>query len=62
MKLHLSSHDPLSDGLREEILLEQNEEGAFNLSEDLNGIELDQQLDKIVQDLHSDPTWFDFAE
>jgi hypothetical protein len=50
--------DPLGDGLREEIEAEQLEPEAITLQEGLDEGQIEQYLDRIVQDVKEDPEWF----
>jgi hypothetical protein len=52
-------HDPLDDGLRDDINAEQQENDSFSL-EDISGDELSEQWTKIVKDARKDPNWFTF--
>lgn len=59
-KVQFTSKDPLDNGLSDEIVAEQNEEGAFTL-DDISGDELSDQWSKIVKDAKKDPDWFSFS-
>jgi hypothetical protein len=54
--------DPLGDGLREEIIAEQQEPEAITNLADIDGQELANAWDQIVQDVNKDPTWFRDSE
>ena len=58
--IHFSKHDPLANGLSDEIAAEQKESDAFNL-DDISGDELADQWTKIVKDAKKDPDWFTFS-
>lgn len=54
--------DPLGDGLREEIVAEQNENDAITLSENVNEDELTNFWQSVETDIEHDPEWFTFTE
>lgn len=54
--------DPLGDGLREEIVAEQNEDDAITLSENVNEDELTHFWQSVEADIEQDPEWFSFTE
>lgn len=58
--IHFNNIDPLGDGLREEIRAEQLEPEAMTLDPVVDADALNQQWSQIVDDLHDDPTWFNF--
>lgn len=53
--------DPLADGLGDDIVAEQQETEAIQLSEQLD-ITLAERWNEILEDVHKDPTWFSFSE
>lgn len=58
-KIHFSEHDPLANGLDEEILAEQKEPDSFTL-DDTSGEDLVSQWNAIISDVEKDPDWFSF--
>jgi len=54
--------DPLGDGLREEIVAEQQEPEAITDLADIDGEQLVDVWDKIQGDVRNDPTWFRDSE
>ncbi|MDQ5982964.1 MAG: hypothetical protein QG549_962 [Patescibacteria group bacterium] len=58
--ISFEKHDPLANGLGDEIAAEQREPDAFTL-DDLSADDLAEQWNKIVKDIEKDPDWFDFA-
>lgn len=59
-KLAFQPVDPLGDGLGDEIAHEQRESEAILLEEQLDD-QLASKWDEILNDVHQDPDWFDFA-
>lgn len=59
-QLSFSEHDPLDDGLKDDIAAEQREADAFRL-DDMSGEELANQWSAIVKDIEKDPDWFSFS-
>jgi hypothetical protein len=65
---HLLQHvafspiDPLGDGLREEIIAEQNEPDRIVLKEQPNEGDLISYLESITSDIHGDADEFTFSE
>lgn len=57
--IQFKNHDPLANGLSDEIAAEQREADAFTL-DDVSGDELTEQWNKIVKDIEKDPDWFAF--
>lgn len=53
--------DPLGDGLREEILAEQQESEAMTL-EEVDAGTLSSYWQSVEDDLKQDPTWFNFDD
>jgi hypothetical protein len=51
--------DPLGDGLREEIIAEQQEPEAMTL-EDVDAGTLSSYWQSVEEDISKDPTWFRF--
>lgn len=58
--ISFTHHDPLDDGLGDEIAAEQNEADAFQTLSDTSAEELAQHWSKIIKDVEKDPDWFDF--
>ena len=58
--IKFNTHDPLANGLSDEIAAEQKEADAFTL-DDISGEELSDQWTKIVKDAKKDPDWFTFS-
>jgi len=55
--------DPLGNGLREEIIAEQDEPEAIGALEDgVNEGELAQYWQQVESDIEKDPEWFRFSE
>lgn len=54
--------DPLGDGLREEIVAEQQEPEAITTLEDVGGEELSAFWSDVEKDVANDPTWFHLSE
>lgn len=52
-------HDPLDDGLRDDIAAEQKESDSFSL-DDVSGDDLMEQWNTIIKDIEKDPDWFTF--
>lgn len=61
-KLRLPTVDPLGGGLAEEIAAEQAEPEAIALEEGLEGEQLSEQWQHVVEDVEKDPEWFTFAD
>ncbi|MDB5176932.1 MAG: hypothetical protein JWN75_600 [Candidatus Saccharibacteria bacterium] len=63
-KRHISftKHDPLDDGLGDEIANEQQEADAFLTLNDTSAEELNKQWSTIVKDIEKDPDWFTFTD
>lgn len=59
-KISFTQHDPLADGLADEIAAEQSEADAFQTLSDTSAEELVQHWSKIIKDVEKDPDWFDF--
>lgn len=59
-KIHFRSHNPLDNGLADEIANEQNEAESF--LHDVNGDDLTRHWNAIVKDIEQDPNWFSFSE
>ncbi len=59
--ISLPQPDPLGAGLREEIAEEQEESEAQEFASDLDAAILTERWEKVVNDLHNDPEWFDFS-
>ena len=59
-KLAFQPVDPLGDGLGDDIAQEQNETEAIQLQEQFDD-QLANKWDEILEDVHKDPDWFDFA-
>lgn len=57
--IEFKKHDPLDDGLKDDIVAEQSETDSFTL-DDISGDELSDQWTKIVKDAKKDPDWFTF--
>jgi hypothetical protein len=57
--IHFQNHDPLANGLGDEIAAEQSESDSFTL-DDISGDDLSAQWTKIVKDAKKDPDWFTF--
>lgn len=55
-------HDPLDDGLKDDIAAEQNETDSFQTLDDMSGDELAMQWNSIIKDIEKDPDWFTFSE
>lgn len=58
--ISFTHHDPLDDGLGDEIAAEQSEADAFQTLSDTSAEELAQHWSKIIKDVEKDPDWFDF--
>lgn len=60
---HISFHpvDPLGDGLREEIVAEQQESEAIDL-EEIDEQGLSQFWGEVEEDVKNDPEWFHDSE
>jgi hypothetical protein len=58
--IRFNKHDPLANGLSDEIAAEQKEADAFTL-DDVSGDELEQHWSNIVKDIEKDPDWFKFS-
>lgn len=61
-RISFTKHDPLADGLADEIAAEQHEADAFQTLDDTSGDELASHWNKIVKDIEKDPDWFDFTD
>ena len=59
-KLAFQPIDPLGDGLGDDIAQEQRESEAIELNEQFDD-QLASKWDAILEDVHKDPDWFDFA-
>lgn len=59
-QVKFQDHDPLGDGLREEIAAEQKEAESFVTLDDVSGEELTKQWGAIIKDVEKDPDWFTF--
>lgn len=55
-------HDPLDDGLKDDIAAEQSEADSFQTLDDMSGDELAKQWNSIIKDIEKDPDWFTFSE
>ena len=53
------NHDPLDNGLKDDITAEQREADSFSL-DDISGDELANQWSTIIKDIEKDPNWFTF--
>lgn len=53
--------DPLGDGLREEILAEQQDPNAMTL-DDVDASSLSDYWQNVEADIERDPTWFRFED
>ncbi len=53
--------DPLGDGLGDQISQEQLETERIDLTEQFDP-DLANKWQEIVEDVHKDPNWFDFAK
>jgi hypothetical protein len=60
-KVQFSSHDPLDNGLGDDIAAEQHEPESFVTLDDISGDELSQQWASIIKDAKKDPDWFSFS-
>jgi len=60
--ISFSKVDPLGDGLREEIQLEQLEPEAITLEERPDEAELEAYWRSVENDIEHDPEWFHFTE
>lgn len=60
--ISFSKVDPLGDGLREEIQLEQLEPEAITLEERPDEAELEAYWRSVENDIEHDPEWFRFTE
>ncbi len=55
--------DPLGDGLGDDIAAEQRESDAItDLSDPIDAQGLAKQWSVVLEEVRSDPGWFDFAE
>ena len=61
VKLAFQPVDPLGDGLGDEIEAERHEADAIQLQEQLDST-LSDKWEAIIEDVHKDPDWFQFAE
>lgn len=61
-RINFTQHDPLADGLGDEIAAEQSEADAFQTLDDTTGDELASHWNKIIKDVEKDPDWFDFTD
>ena len=60
-RISFTKHDPLEDGLGDEIAREQQEAEAFQTLSDTSAEELNKQWSTIVKDIEKDPDWFKFS-
>jgi len=61
-QMHFSPIDPLGDGLGDEIAAERNEPEAIrDLSEPLDADMLQRRWSVLLEEVKSDPEWFEFA-
>lgn len=60
-KISFTQHDPLADGLGDDIAAEQSEADAFQTLSDTSAEELATHWNKIIKDVEKDPDWFDFT-
>lgn len=58
--IQFNKHDPLANGLSDEIAAEQQESDAFTL-DDMSGDDLVDHWNTIVKDIEKDPDWFSFS-
>ena len=58
--VHFTRHNPLDNGLADEIANEQNEAESF--LHDMSGEDLTKHWNAIVKDIEKDPDWFSFSE
>lgn len=58
--VHFRDHNPLDNGLADEIASEQNEADSF--LHDISGDDLTKHWNAIVKDIEKDPNWFSFSE
>ena len=61
-RISFKQHDPLDDGLGDEIASEQQEADAFLTLSDTSAEELNKQWSTIVKDIEKDPDWFTFSD
>ncbi len=59
-RVQFNRHDPLDNGLREEIAAEQREADAFSTLDDVSGEQLASHWSMILNDARKDPDWIDF--
>jgi hypothetical protein len=59
-KIQFATHDPLDNGLKDEIVAEQSEDNSFRMYDDISGDELTKQWATIAKDIEKDPDWFSF--
>lgn len=52
--------DPIDNGLREEIIAEQQEDEAITLEEGLGEGQSEAFWQSVEEDIHKDPEWFTF--
>lgn len=58
--IKFSRHDPLDNGLNDEIAAEQREAESF--LHDVSGDDLTKHWNAIAKDIEKDPDWFAFSE
>ncbi len=61
-KIAFNQIDPLGDGLREEIQLEQQEGEVITLDEGVDEGRLSDYWKSVEDDIEHDPEWFTFSE
>lgn len=59
--IQFRQHDPLADGLGDEISAERKEADSFATLDDISGEELSKQWTAIIKDVEKDPDWFSFS-
>ncbi len=61
-KVRFLQPDPLANGLAEEIAAEQAEPEAIMLTDSIDGDELANSWQHIVDEFHNDPDWVDLGQ
>jgi hypothetical protein len=59
--IHFAKPDPLANGLRDEIIAEQNEAEAIHSLEDTTAEELADFWTGVIKDVKKDGDWVDFS-
>lgn len=61
-RISFKSVDPLANGLDDEIAAERSERDSFANLTEVSADDLNHFWSGVIEDIHKDPTWFDFSE